>query len=77
MPIAYVNQGEEVKILDIAGGQGVYKRLMEMGIYPGASVKIISNTGGGPIIIGVKDTKIALGRGMAMKIIGEPIKKVA
>ena len=77
MPIGYANQGEVFKIREIVGGRGISVRLSEIGVYPGSTVKIISNQGTGPIVIGIGDAKVALGRGMAMKIIGEPIKKVA
>ncbi len=74
MPIAFAREGEELKIVEIYGGGTFSKRVTEMGIYPGALVKILVNQGSGPIIVISKDTKIALGRGMAMKIIGEPFR---
>lgn len=77
MPLIYANRGDELKVIGISSGQSLSKRLAEMGIYTGSVIKIISNQGRGPIIIALGDTKIALGRGMAMKIMGDPIKRVS
>ena len=74
MPIAFANEGEKLKIIEIQGGGNFSKRIAEMGIYPGALIRVVVNQGKGPIIIVSNDTKVALGRGMAMKIIGEPFK---
>lgn len=69
MPLLFGKSGEEFEVTTIQGGRGFLKKLMEMGIYPGIKVRIILNVGNGPIIIGLHDTRIALGKGMAAKII--------
>ncbi|PMB77443.1 MAG: hypothetical protein C0177_03080 [Fervidicoccus fontis] len=43
-------------------------RLKEIGVIPGVKVLIVSNSGG-PIVIGIGNMRLALGRGIASKII--------
>jgi ferrous iron transport protein A len=46
-------------------------RLYQMGLYPGSVVEIVNNMGAGPITVKVMNITIALGRGMAEKVIVE------
>jgi ferrous iron transport protein A len=39
-----------------------------MGVTPGAEVTVIQNYRRGPMLIEVRDTRVALGRGEALKI---------
>ena len=43
-------------------------RLCDLGIYEGATVKVLKNDGSGPIILKVLDSKILLGKGQAQKV---------
>ena len=40
-----------------------------MGLRVGKSVEMLSNAGGGPLLIKVDESRIAMGRGVAMKIL--------
>ena len=51
----------------IDAGRRLKHRLTELGLTPGVMVKIIQNNGG-PILISVRDSRIAIGREMANKI---------
>ena len=44
-----------------------------MGLYDGSEVEVLKNDGLGPILLKIFDSKIALGRGEAEKIMGEEI----
>lgn len=46
-------------------------RLVSLGITPGAEVSMSQNYGRGPLIVTVRGTHIALGRGEAAKILVE------
>lgn len=51
-------------------------RLAEMGFHPGAQVKMESKHSpgrGGPVAVTVKGSKVGLGRGIARKIIVNPV----
>jgi Fe2+ transport system protein FeoA len=40
-----------------------------MGLVPGTRVKVINNQNRGPMLIEIRDSKMALGRGLASKIL--------
>jgi len=59
--------GKPVKLNGINGGSKFNRRLVELGLTPGVRLKVLQDSGG-PLIIAVRDSRIALGRGMAKKI---------
>ena len=69
IPLTAVTTGKEVTLIGINGGRGVLSRLYSLGLIPGTRIKVLSNNGAGPLMVAVKDTRLALGRGMAIKII--------
>jgi len=72
LPLSMVKSGEKVVIKSIIGGKSVKLRLTEMGIKPGISLEVINNNGPGRIIIGIGNTRLALGRGISQKIMVSP-----
>lgn len=67
MPLALANVGEENIIKKIGGKPEVKQHLENLGFVVGGSVKIV-NTMGGNVIVNVKDSRIAISREMAQKI---------
>lgn len=63
--------GEEATILAFQGGRTVNNRLATLGFTPGVRVSMIQNYGRGPLIVVVRGTRVALGRGEAFKILVE------
>ncbi|MEW5951993.1 MAG: ferrous iron transport protein A [Elusimicrobia bacterium] len=61
--------GEKALVKEILGGKNVKEKLNAMGIYPGAEIKKSISPSKGPIIAEILRYKIAIGRGMAEKII--------
>jgi len=57
----------------LAGGQGFVSRLAALGFTMGVEVKMLQNFGRGPLIVLVRDTRVALGRGEAMQVVVEPV----
>ena len=68
VPLTFLAEGQEGEIIELRGGRGMTQRLTEMGFTPSTKVKVVVSNPGGTVLIGVRDTKIALGRGIAMKI---------
>lgn len=68
--LAYVPPGSIVKVIDVSGGYGSIRRLYEMGIVPGSEVKVVFNSAG-PTVLEKNGTRIAIGKGLAMKVIVE------
>ena len=69
--------GQRGRVTEIRGGHGLRRRLASMGIYPGAEVTMVGGGGGrgagGPVMVGVGDTRFGIGRGMAHHVIVEPL----
>lgn len=63
-----LQEGKTGKVDKVVAGRGATKRLYEMGFNTGARVKIIKNDSG-PVIVSLHGNKLALGRGLASKII--------
>ena len=53
------------------GGRGVIQRLTDMGLIPGERLMVLHNSGFGPVTVTIKGAKVALGHGLASKIIVE------
>jgi Fur family ferric uptake transcriptional regulator len=68
VPLGKAKPGEKVVIREIGGGKRMKGRLASMGLRIGDHIEIINNTGEGRIILGYECTRLALGRGMAQKI---------
>lgn len=70
--LAHLKPGHNGKILEISGGMGLQNRLMGMGVYAGKEITKLSCIGlRGPIVIRVGRSVLALGHGMAAKVIVE------
>ena len=63
--------GEAATIFAFQGGKVVNNRLASLGFTPGVTVSMTQNYGRGPLIVTVRGTRVALGRGEAVKIIVE------
>ena len=68
IPLSSLRDGERAKITSVEGGRTVNLRMNELGFTTGANLKVIRNVGGGPVMVELKAGKIALGRGIAKKI---------
>ncbi len=71
--LSSVPSGESVQIRAIQGGHHLLSRLASLGFTPGARLKVVQNFGHGPIIVSLRDTRVALGRGESDKILVEQI----
>ena len=66
--LSVVHSGEQVRIHRIHGGHHFLSRLASLGFTPGARLRVVQNFGRGPIIVNLRDTRVALGRGEAARI---------
>jgi Fe2+ transport system protein FeoA len=73
MPLSMASPGQEVRLVGVRGGWGIRRRLADMGLTPGEKVWVVQSGPSGPLLIAVRDSRLALGRGMAHKIMVEPI----
>ena len=52
----------------LMGGREFVSRLAALGFIPGCPIEVIQNFGVGPLIVAIRDTRIALGRQEAEKV---------
>lgn len=67
MPLILADVGEENMIMRIGGTPEVKKHLEDLGFVVGGNVTVVTSMGGN-IIVNVKDSRIAISREMAQKI---------
>ena len=74
LPLTYVKTGDMAKVLKVSGKDMVRKHLADLGFVDGAIVTIISSHDG-DIILNVKDSRLAVTREMADKIMIELVDR--
>ncbi len=67
MPLSMVKEGEPNIIKKVGGKEETRKFLENLGFVTGGTVTVISQTGGN-MIVNVKDSRVAIGKDMAKKI---------
>jgi len=69
-PLTDLTLGQRGTIINVQGGRGMRSRLQSLGLANGQIVRKVSHLAwGGPVVVEVNRTQIAIGRGMANKII--------
>jgi ferrous iron transport protein A len=66
--LSEIPTGENVILGSLGEGNELNRRLTSLGFTPGTGIEIVQNFGRGPMIVSVRGTRIALGRGEAAKI---------
>ena len=75
LTLAEMRTGQTGTVVGVLGGHGLIQRLDALGIRPGRKVTKLSSTlFRGPITLRVNNTQVAVGFGMARKIIVEADK---
>lgn len=68
MPLSMLNEGEPVEVKKVGGKDETRKFLENLGFVPGSMVTVVSQIGGN-IIVNVRDSRVAIGKDMANKIL--------
>ena len=72
MTLVQVKTGQTVRIMRIEGGLGIEHKLRQLGLFPGDNARVVRHAPlGGPILVEVGGRSIALGRGVASRVIVE------
>ena len=69
--LSSVRPGETVKISVINGGCNLNRRLADMGLVPGTSVRVLRGHGMGPTLVELRGSQLVLGFGVAQKVMVE------
>ena len=67
MPLGMANVGDTVTIRKITGKDEVRQHLAELGFVVGEEVRVVSELGGN-LILSIKDSRVALDKTMAMRV---------
>ena len=67
MPLVFADVGEEQIIKKVGGSQEMKQHLADIGFVPGGGVTVVSTIGGN-VIVKVKESRVAISREMAQKI---------
>jgi ferrous iron transport protein A len=67
MTLTQLGIGEMAQIVAVGGGRGLRQKLFLRGLFEGKMVRVISNYG--PVTVDVDRSVVAIGRGMAQKIL--------
>ena len=68
LSLVNLRAGDTCKVARIQAGNSAARRLYEMGFNTGAQIEVLKNDRG-PIIVGLGGHKVALGRGLAEKML--------
>jgi ferrous iron transport protein A len=72
MTLIQVKAGQTVRIINFKGGIGLEHKLRQLGLFPGDNATVLRHAPlGGPVLVEVEGRSIALGRGVASKVIVE------
>lgn len=67
MPLTFAKEGEPASIKKVGGKEDIRQFLENLGFVVGAAVTVIS-TSGGNLIVNIKDSRVAIGKDMASRI---------
>ena len=68
MPLTFASVGEENMIRKVGGNSEIRAHLENLGFVTGGHVTVVSTIGGN-LIVNVKDSRVAISREMASKIL--------
>jgi ferrous iron transport protein A len=67
MPLTLLRAGEEKSIKRVGGKEETRQFLAKLGFVPGSRVTVVAEIGGN-VIVNVKESRVAVSREMALKI---------
>ena len=72
MPLSMVEVGQKVSVMRVGGTPAIKHRLADLGFVDGTQIDIIQSQDGN-MIVKVKDSKLAITKEMANKIVVKPL----
>lgn len=76
IPLSQLSSGDSAVIVTYSGRRGFLGRCLSLGLAPGSQITVTENYKRGPIVVRVHDTTVALGRGLADKIMVKPLGSI-
>jgi ferrous iron transport protein A len=69
LPLTLASEGDEVRIVALRAGKSVEKRLMSMGLTVNTIMRVVQRQAGGGVVVAHGETRLALGAGIAHKVL--------
>ena len=73
--LAEIATGARVVFRGMDSGRGLTSRLAALGLVAGSPLEVLQNSGRGPVLVRVHNTRVALGRNEARKVLVEKIEE--
>ncbi len=70
--LGLATEGQHVRIVSLRAGRNLDRRLVDLGLHIGSEISVVHRQGGG-LIVARDATRVAVGAGMAMKILVVPV----
>jgi ferrous iron transport protein A len=75
VPLGLLQLGDTAEVVEIMSGKHSFARIEDMGFRIGKIVEMLNNEGRGALLIKIDESRLALGRGIAMKIMVRRIER--
>lgn len=69
VPLSTLYGGSKGTVIALQGGGGFQERITSMGLFVGCEVEVLGGGNGGRMVLATGATRIALGHGMAGKVL--------
>jgi ferrous iron transport protein A len=74
MTLRDLGNGTRAVVREVHGGFGLRRRLGDVGVRPGGTVRVLrSGTEGGPVLLAICGARVAIGQRQAQRVDVEPL----
>lgn len=73
LPLNETTVGRRLRLVSIDGGDALRRRLLSLGLATGGIVEVVHRRGGG-VVVARDGNRVALGQGMAQKVLVEVVE---
>jgi len=73
MPLSMAPPNTKLEVIGFRGGFGMRRRLADLGMNLGMEISVVSAQTIGPIVVDMKGSRFAIGRGIAHHVAVKPI----
>lgn len=71
--LSTLKNGTRAEVSGICAGCKARSRLASLGLMPGSILEVVANSGIGPLLLSVGESRIMVERGIAMKVVVSPL----
>ncbi len=69
LPLTMLEAGQRFRVSAVCGGCGASERLADLGLLNGTVAQVVRPSCGGPMLLEVRGSRLAIGRGLASKLL--------